>query len=81
MRDEHSIQDNSTNARMARIEERQKWVLRELQEICSTLNSPDGIVSSLSKRVNRLEYYLAMAIGGGVVIAWTLDKAIERILK
>jgi hypothetical protein len=36
-------------------------------------NGQPGTVPSLSKRVGRLEFYLALAIGGFLVIVWFME--------
>ncbi len=33
-------------------------------------NGQPGLIHSMKSRLQRLEVYLAMAIGGGTVIAW-----------
>lgn len=38
-----------------------------------------GIIGKLTQRVSRLEFYLALAIGGGTVIVWVADKAIGHL--
>lgn len=38
-----------------------------------------GVVGKILARVSRLEFYLALSIGGGTVIVWVADKAIEHL--
>lgn len=39
----------------------------------------DGIIGKLKTRVSRLEFYLALAIGGGTVVVWIGNAALSHL--
>jgi len=36
-------------------------------------NGQPGVISTLGKRVSSLEWYLALAVGGGAAILWIVE--------
>ena len=41
-------------------------------------NGQPGLIDTLQKRVGRLEWYLAIAVGGGAVILWLLERTVTQ---
>lgn len=65
--------------RLKAIEGNQERMKEELEELCTQLNGQDGtggMFGEVFKRLRRLEFYLAIAIGAGTVIAWVFDRAL-----
>ena len=38
-------------------------------------NGQPGVIKAMSKRIGKLETYLAIAIGGGAVVIWMIEAA------
>lgn len=64
------------NVRLARMEERQISQCEAIDSLTERLfgNGQPGLIAGLSKRIRRLEWYLALAVGAGTAIVWIIAR-------
>ena len=62
---------------LVRIEERLMAHDRKQDELIEQLfgNGQPGVISKMNRRLSRLEIWIAIAMGGGLVIIWILERA------